>query len=91
MKYFLFLKIFKCFKVIINFFIKPRITQLFFKHPSYNTIVSNHNPNIVRSFKLILKIGVEESIVDALYGLRINCLNLLTQVVRSQPTLQRQV
>jgi hypothetical protein len=37
--------------------------------------------------KIILKVGVEESIVNALYGLRISCLNLtylFRRVVRSQ-------
>jgi hypothetical protein len=32
---------------------------------------------IVHSVKCILKVGVEESIVNALYGSRITCLNLM--------------
>jgi hypothetical protein len=61
------------FKISINnkildkllFYFLP-IFLLFLKHISY----------MVRSFKFILKVGLEESIVNALYGLRISCLNL---------------
>jgi hypothetical protein len=50
---------------------------------------------MVRSFKFILKAGVEEPIVNALYGLRITDelfkSYVFTQVVRSQSTPQRQL
>jgi hypothetical protein len=49
----------------------------------------------VRSFKLILKVGVEETIVNALYGLRMTDQlfksYVFTRVVRSQSTLQPQL
>jgi hypothetical protein len=50
---------------------------------------------IVRSFKVVLKVGIEKSIVNALYGLRITDQlfksYVFTRVVRSQSTLQRQL
>jgi hypothetical protein len=49
---------------------------------------------IVPSFKFILKVGVEESIVNALYGLRITDQlksYAFTRVMRSESTLQRQL
>jgi hypothetical protein len=50
---------------------------------------------IVRSFKFILKVGIEKSIVNALYGLRITDelfkSYVFTRVVSSQSTLQRQL
>jgi hypothetical protein len=48
---------------------------------------------IVRSFKFILKVGVEESIVNALFVLRITDQlfksYIFTRMVRSQSTLQK--
>jgi hypothetical protein len=48
---------------------------------------------MVRSFKFILKAGVEEPIVNALYGSQDELFKsyVFTQVVRSQSTPQRQL
>jgi hypothetical protein len=47
------------------------------EYPYFYYILKFSNSGIVRSFKFILKVGLEESIVNALYGLRIS-LSYLT-------------